>query len=358
MGSPQLTNPYPEDWSDRIVGPQARAFDGLPEGYVLEDPGEYHSKPAIDGDKFAGKLIEGIPEGFVLDEGPGAMGPQPHEGRQPGPVQPKSGLFLSQDDLGNVSPGAIPQFLKDSWEDIKKFMKQGDEQAAFRIAATLASGGFARGALSKGGAELGVFGGKLPSSWQVIEGGKTTVKQALDDLATNLATALKNPDMADLTVAKKSMETLQKHADDLAKEHVDTFPELAKMTKFDLDALGLTPDQYKMRVLQFIDKKIQQGRQETFKVLSGGRDPNKPITVDNIVGWLKEAGVQNVKVESKGSWDTTYITFEAGGFHHAQVRVSLDGHIARHTRKNLVDAAGSKNWQELIDAIMQKFKLQ
>lgn len=70
------------------------------------------------------------------------------------------GLFLKESDGKASFEGHVPSFVRSAWEDIKGFMKTGDEKAAFRTAAALAMGGAGRatGAAREGAAELGAFG--------------------------------------------------------------------------------------------------------------------------------------------------------------------------------------------------------
>lgn len=74
-----------------------------------------------------------------------------------GPISPVKGLFLSQDEWGNVSINA--------WENIKRFIQTGDEKAAFRLVATLAGGGATKAGMATS-SELGVFGGKLAKGFE------------------------------------------------------------------------------------------------------------------------------------------------------------------------------------------------
>lgn len=77
------------------------------------------------------------------------------------PGNPTSNVAGSATGLGNVGRIALGM-ANDVFEDIKKFMDTGDERAAFRLAATLATIGITRGAaLARGEQELGSFGGKI-----------------------------------------------------------------------------------------------------------------------------------------------------------------------------------------------------
>jgi hypothetical protein len=339
----------PEEWAGRVVLPQFRAYNDLPEGYVLDDPVHHSFKPSTSPDKMKQRMQNlKVPEGFVLNDG-GGRPPSWEESRQ---NNPRTGLFLSEDGKGNVGPGAIPQALMDIWEDMKLAVGSGgkDEKAVTRLAGALAAGGFARGALSKGSGELGVFGGKL------VEGGKKTVERNIDELSANLANALKNVEKPDLKAAGQSIKELKTHAEALAKQEKELLPDLSKMTEADLKRLGMTLEQYKTLLLQNLDAEISAGQREVFKVLSGGRDPNKPVTVENIVQWLKDAGVENVKVATKGSWDTTYLTFKAGPT-GGRKTVRLGDHLTQSPHNKMIDATGM-DWQKLIDSLFNKFGLQ
>lgn len=81
---------------------------------------------------------------------------------------PKTGLFLSQNDKGEVGPGFVPQAVKSVWDSFKKFQEHGydpgtgDERGAAlgaELATNIAQVGSVR-ALG-GGTGLGTFGGRL-----------------------------------------------------------------------------------------------------------------------------------------------------------------------------------------------------
>lgn len=169
-----------------------------------------------------------------------------------------TGLLLSE-DKGQIGPGILPKALMDTWEDMKNFMSTGDEKSAFRLAATLATGGVAsaeRGA-------VGVFGGKG------ISGGKEIQAQSINEISDVLVNSLKNKQPVPKEI-RGAIEDLKQSAEAVDAQHRSLLP---NMTKKELDRMGLTLEQWKAGMIEDIDREVGP----TFSLIKGGKPAPEPI---------------------------------------------------------------------------------
>lgn len=75
-------------------------------------------------------------------------------------------------------------------------------------------------------------------------------------------------------------------------------------------------------------KMMDEGNRREFEVISGGRDPNKPVTIENVVQWLRDAGVEGINIR-KGNKAASYIEFPDPIGDILKVRIPADKHIGK-----------------------------
>lgn len=328
-------NPPPEDWSERVVDPiivDTRDFNDVTQSTW--------QAPPLPNETSRGNVINpGTPEyeNRIIDtyENPVTSSkisarpdifeaiPIEKDNEKKNTGETTKGLIFTEHPDGSVTINP--------WEAIKRFMQTGDEKAAFNIAATLSGLGTAFGGV-KGG--LGSAGGKPPLT--VIEGGVSKQERLINDLTDKMVEAVRKGEWTE----------------EAAKNFEKQLKELKQVSKNS----GQTSDSKFAAMQEQIKKEVDDDIRSEFRILSGGRDPNKPVTIDNIVEWLKDAGAENVTVQTKGENSTTYIKFGPEN-DRKTVRVPSDDHPQRY-RPSVVDTAGTKNWQEMINQLMQRFKLE
>ena len=165
---------------------------------------------------------------------------------------------------------------------------------------------------------------------RVVKGGTEVVKENVDELHNNLVKALKEGTKPDLKAARKNIKALRETAKGIMKESEDLLPPLRKE---DADAMDMTMDQYKWYLLDDLMTEIDYGTRRTFEAIVGGRDPDKAVTSENLVQWLKDSGITDIKIEQRGKSKTEYITFKDPANARAlsrggttEVRIPADAH--------------------------------
>lgn len=224
-------------------------------------------------------------------------------------------------------------------DTMETFLYSNDKEAKTRAGAELATL-FTGGGLAvprKGKGSLGAGGGNL----REVKGGVSKIEESVDAISDQLSGALKNFDKGgkvDTKVVRGHIDELRQTVTALEKENASLLPPMSKMTKKDLDRMGMTMEQYKTQLIESINYEIDSGVRQTFKVITGGANKTGPVTPQRIVNWLEDAGVQGVNIK-RAEGGTTYVTFPDPAMQSGvgKVRIPADKHKAREPSFNTLE---------------------
>lgn len=182
------------------------------------------------------------------------------------------------------------------------------------------------------------------ASFDTFKGGKKQFENHLDRALRKSAEALRKIretgepiHTRDIDLIEKSVNSSIENMKNLAKRF--NSKDIGALDKVKLEALGMTPEMYKNKLISDLASDAEVMRRRAFEIMTN-QDPGKVVTQEKIVDWLKQSGVDNIKIR-KAPTGTKYISFDdpTNLTPRINIRMPSDGHLG--SAKSM-EAGGNK----------------